>query len=297
VQSEAILSDTFRPFLGALLAAALVFAATVRADVLVPPLKARVTDLTGTLSASQRAGLEESLRAFEALKGSQIAILIVPTTEPETIEQYAIRVAEQWKLGRKGVDDGALLLVAKNDRALRIEVGYGLEGVLPDAITKRVIEEIIVPRFREGDFHGGLQAGTQRLIRLIEGEPLPPPKQDWRSADDNQVSQGLLAFALASVFALPALFGPLIAAVLASGMVGFLLWLALGSVWLAILGAIGAFVLTLFVGVGGGPRGWYRGGPGGGGGFGGGGFGGGGGGGGFGGGGGGFGGGGASGKW
>src|SRR5574340_907947 len=127
------------------------------ADVAVPPLKSRVTDLTGTLSANEAVQLEQKLAAFEEKKGSQIAVLIVPTTQPETIEQYAIRVAEAWKLGRKGVDDGVLLLIAKNDRTLRIEVGYGLEGVLPDAIAKRIIDELIVPAFRQGDFAAGLR--------------------------------------------------------------------------------------------------------------------------------------------
>ncbi|HET6492660.1 MAG TPA: TPM domain-containing protein, partial [Burkholderiales bacterium] len=117
----------------------------LHAEVAIPPLTARVTDLTGTLSAAQRTALEERLAAFEAKKGSQVAVLLVPTTQPETIEQYAIRVAEQWKLGRKGVDDGVLLLVAMQDRTVRIEVGYGLEGALPDATAKRIVEEYIVP--------------------------------------------------------------------------------------------------------------------------------------------------------
>src|SRR5258705_1147429 len=142
----------------------------------VPALKARVTDLTRTLTPDQSAQLEQKLAAFEARKGSQIAVLIVATTHPETIEQYSIRVAEQWKLGRKGVDDGALLLVAKDDRAVRIEVGYGLEGALPDAIAKRIIEDVIVPRFREGDFGRGISDGVDRILGVIEGEPLPPPE-------------------------------------------------------------------------------------------------------------------------
>ncbi len=107
-------------------------------------------------------------------------MLIVPTTRPETIEQYSIRVAEQWKLGRKGVDDGALLLVAKDDRALRIEVGYGLEGVLPDVVAKRIIEDIIVPRFKSGDFYAGIDTGVDAMIKVVDGEPLPPPQTQWR---------------------------------------------------------------------------------------------------------------------
>ena len=121
----------------------------------VPPLKARVNDLTGTLTAQQAADLERQLAAFEARKGSQIAVLIVPTTQPEAIEQYSIRVADQWKVGRKSVDDGIIIVVAKGDRKLRIEVGYGLEGAVPDAIASRVIREVIAPRLQANDFYGG----------------------------------------------------------------------------------------------------------------------------------------------
>lgn len=145
------------------------------AQIAVPLLAERVTDETATLSAEQKAALEQTLQAFEARKGSQLAVLIVLTTAPETIEQYALRVAEQWKLGRKKVDDGAVLVVAKTDRALRIEVGYGLEGALNDATSKRIISEIITPRFKQGDFYGGIAAGVAQIIRVIDGEPLPVP--------------------------------------------------------------------------------------------------------------------------
>jgi uncharacterized membrane protein YgcG len=128
------------------------------AQVAVPALRSPVTDLTNTLSSAQIASLEQTLREFESREGSQIAVLLVPTTQPESIEQYSIRVAEQWKLGRAGVDDGVLLLVAKDDRAVRIEVGYGLEGALPDVIANRITDQVIVPRFREGDFDGGIRA-------------------------------------------------------------------------------------------------------------------------------------------
>lgn len=165
-----------------MLAAVLLFASLARADVAVPALQARVTDLTGTLSAQQVAALEAKLASFEQRKGSQLAILLVPTTQPETVEQYGIRVAEQWKLGRKGVDDGVLLLIAKNDRKLRIEVGRGLEGVLPDAYSKRIISEDIAPAFKQGDFNGGIHAGVDRIIKLVDGEPLPPPKVVNRGA-------------------------------------------------------------------------------------------------------------------
>src|SRR2546421_10157897 len=136
----------------------------------IPPLKARVTDLTGTLNAQQKSALEQSLAEFEARKGAQLAVLMLPSTQPETIEQYAVRVEEAWKLGRKGVDDSVLLVIAKDDRKLKIETGYGLEGILPDAVAKRIIEDDIVPRFKAGDFYGGIRAGMDRLMRLVEGE-------------------------------------------------------------------------------------------------------------------------------
>ena len=172
-----------------LLAAVLFWVAVFAyADVAVPVLKSRVTDLTATLDAQQIAALEAKLAAFEQKKGSQIAVLLLPTTEPETIEQFGIRVADKWKIGRKGVDDGAILLIAKNDKRLRFEVGRGLEGVLPDAMAKRIIDEHIVPRFKQGDFAGGIDAGVERAIKLIDGEPLPPPKSSGNSSgsfDDN----------------------------------------------------------------------------------------------------------------
>ena len=127
-----------RVILAAVLFCVSLIATAAWADIAVPPLKSRVTDLTATLNAGQRAALESKLADLEQKKGSQIAVLLVPTTQPETIEQYGIRVAETWKLGRKGVDDGVLLLIAKDDRKLRIEAGRGLEGVLPDAIAKQI---------------------------------------------------------------------------------------------------------------------------------------------------------------
>src|ERR1700726_4216883 len=153
-----------------LVALLMCWAVTAFADVAVPPLSGRVVDQTGTLSSDTIASLTQTLKGLELRKGSQIAVLIVPTTEPETIEQYSIRVAEAWKIGRKKIDDGALLVVAKNDRHLRIEVGYGLEGSLTDATTKRIIDEDITPKFKAGDFAGGITAGVNRMIRVIDGE-------------------------------------------------------------------------------------------------------------------------------
>jgi len=263
----------------------------------VPPLHARVTDLTGSLKPDEIAHLEQKLAAFEARKGSQVAVLIVPTTQPETIEQYSIRVVEQWKLGRKGVDDGALLLVAKDDRALRIEVGYGLEGVLPDAVGKRVVDEVIVPRFRSGDFYGGIDAGVDAIIKVVDREPLPAPQKQWRSTSNLSrdslpsvfVVGILLVFVVGGI--LRTLIGSLPAAGVIGGLAGVIAWLLVSSISAAAIAGLIAFLFTLMGGAARSGRGGY-------GGFGGGGFGGGGfGGGGFGGGGGGFGGGGASGRW
>ena len=258
------------------------------AEQAVPPLQARVTDLTATLSPAAVGALENRLAALEAAKGSQIAVLLVPTTQPETIEQFGIRVAEAWQLGRKGVDDGALLLVAKDDRALRIEVGYGLEGVIPDAVAKRVIEEVIVPRFRAGDFEGGIDAGVTSLVKLVEGEPLPPPKKAAGGGMPGVFGEALPA-AMMFVFVvggiLRALFGRLLAAGIAGGVAFVGAWLLIGSAGIAAVIAFIIFFITLAGGAG---RGGYVGGGRGGGGFGGGGFSGGGGG---------FGGGGASGRW
>jgi uncharacterized protein len=265
----------------------------------VPPV-GRVVDRTGTLTAEQAASLERMLEAFEKRKGSQIALLMVPSTAPEAIEQYALRAAEQWKLGRGKVDDGALLVVAKDDRALRIEVGYGLEGALNDATAKRIIAEVITPRFREGDFFGGLSAGVDRMIRVIDGEPLPAPARGPPAAGGSglfELLPVLFIAALAGGGMLRAMLGRALGSAAAGGAVGFLAWLLAGTLFVGVIAGILAFLLTLLGGGGRGrggfPMGWGGGGLGGRGGFGGGGFGGGG----FRGGGGGFGGGGASGRW
>jgi uncharacterized protein len=267
----------------------------------IPALKARVTDLTRTLAPDQTAKLEQKVAAFEARKGSQIAVLVVPTTRPESIEQYSIRVAEQWKLGRKGVDDGALLLVAKDDRALRIEVGYGLEGALPDATANRITEDVIVPRFKAADFYGGIDAGVDAMIKVIDGEPLPPPQKQWQSS--GKVNSGnlhsLFVIGIVLVFVvgglLRSVIGRLPAAGLIGGAAGVIAWFLVSSLAAAAVAGVIAFIFTLLGGASGSGRGgyggWTGGGYGGGGGFGGSG------GGGFSGGGGGFGGGGASGRW
>ncbi len=259
----------------------------------VPPLTGRVVDLTGTLAPAQQQALDGRLRQFEERKGSQVAVLIVPRTAPETIEQYGIRVAEQWQVGRSKVDDGAILLVAKEERTLRIEVAYGLEGALNDATAKRIIEDLIVPRFRDGDFAGGIDTGVDAILRVIDGEALPAP------APSGAVDAGpfsLLPFLFFGALVLGGLMRALVGrgkgALATGGLLGLAAWLLSGTLLLALIAAIVGVIVTLAGGqMGSGWRGGYRGSGGWGSGSGGGG------GGGFRGGGGGFGGGGASGRW
>jgi uncharacterized protein len=286
-------------FGGIAVATAVCHAALVRADVAVPPLTGRVIDLTGTLSGRAVNQLETELAAFEVKKGSQIAVLIVPTTQPEDIEQFGIRVAEQWKLGRKGVDDGAILLVAKNDRRTRIEVGYGLEGALSDAISNRIIDETITPHFKLGDFDAGVEEGVKQMIAVADGEPLPAPDHRW---ERRRNLGGLLPFLLVLVVVasgvLRGIFGRLLGSMATGAVAGGLVWVISHLLVVGVGAGVLAFLFALLLGS---ARGWSTGSPGWGGGFGGGlggsGFGGGGSGGGFSGGGGGFGGGGASGSW
>ncbi len=259
------------------------------AEVAIPVLKTYVTDLTRTLTPNQQDALVQLLKSLDTRKGSQIAVLIVPTTQPETIEQYSIRVADAWKLGRKGIDDGVLLLVAKDDREVRIEVGRGLEGVLPDAVANRIINEIIIPFFKQGDVYGGLQAGSVRMIRIIEGEPLPPvsaKQSGWTGVLDYLPVIFIGIVAVGGM--LRAIFGRLIGAGVVASIAGIIFWAIMGTLFGALLVGI---VIFIFVLAGGGRRGFGSGGMGGsssGGGFSGGGFSGGGGG---------FSGGGASGRW
>jgi uncharacterized protein len=276
--------------------------ALARADVAVPALTARVTDLTGTLSGGAVARIEAKLADLEAKKGSQIAVLIVPSTQPEEIEQYGIRVAEAWKLGRKGVDDGAILMVAKNDRRVRIEVGQGLEGALPDAIANRIITEAITPHFKLGDYDGGVEAGIDKMISVVNGEPLPEPDKKWeRHSGLGNLLPVLLIVVFVAGGVLRALFGRLFGSIATGGLAGGIVWLLSHLIPFGIGAGLLAFVFAMLTG--GSRSGWtsgggFGGGLGGfGGGFGGRGGGGFGGGGGFSGGGGGFSGGGASGSW
>ena len=264
----------------------------------VPQLKARVTDLTGALTQAQLQYLEATLAAFEQKKGSQIAVLMLPSTKPETIEQYSIRVAEAWKIGRARVDDGVILVIAKDDHKLRVEVGRGLEGPIPDVVAKRVIREVIAPHFLTGDFNGGIVDGTAALMRLIAGELLPPPNQQAVGHSSSGDLEGLLAPLLVATVLLGALLskvlGRFFGATVTGGIVGIAAWAVVGALLAAVIAAIVAFVVTVMLGASGfrpggwGGGGWDSGGWSGGGSSGGGGFSGGGGG---------FGGGGASGSW
>jgi len=263
----------------------------------IPSLERRVTDAADILSADQEAALEEKLAEFETRKGAQIAVLAVASTAPEEIEQYSIRVVDAWKLGRKGVDDGALLIIAVEDRRLRIEVGRGLEGVLTDLTSNRIIDETITPLFRAGDYAGGVNAGIDRMIAVVDGEPLPEPEQQWKGSEGGSFENIIgLVFVLAIVLSaiLRKILGRILGAVTTGGVLGALGLMVTGALGLAVLAGVVGFVVALAGGV---PTGRFashgRRGRWDGGGFGGGGFGGGG----FGGLGGGFGGGGASGRW
>jgi uncharacterized protein len=234
-----------------ILALVMCWAVAAAADVAVPPLSGRVVDQTGMLSSGDIAALTQTLKSLEARKGSQVAVLIVPTTEPETIEQYSIRVAEAWKIGRKKIDDGALLVVAKNDRHLRIEVGYGLEGSLTDATTKRIIDEDITPKFKAGDFAGGITGGVNRMIRVIDGEQLPAPEPPhWQSSGWLSHIDPVNPFVIFAVFIVGAILratlGRLIGAAAAGGIVGLLAWLAAGSLAASIILALIVFIIIMF---------------------------------------------------
>jgi len=271
----------------------------------IPALSARVTDLTATLAPAERQALEAKLAAWEQQSGNQLAVLLVPSTQPEPIEAYSIRVAEAWKIGRKGQDNGALLLVAKDDRKLRIEVGYGLEGVLTDATSRRIIAETITPLFRQGQFAAGINAGVDRIIGVVgKGEPLPPAAQRKPGPSSIAVPFDwvIFFFILVPVLGgiLRRIFGKFGGASVGAALVGGGAWVIAGSMLIGVAAALLAWFVMMFLVMPGGSgvsRAGRRGGTWGGGPWTGGGGWGGGGGGGWSGGGGGFGGGGASGSW
>jgi uncharacterized protein len=236
----------------------------------VPPLRARVTDLTATLSPSEREALDAKLAAWEAKTTNQLAVLIVPTTQLETVEQYGIRVAEAWKLGQKGKDNGVLFLVAKNDKRMRIEVGYGLEGNLTDVASRRIIGDTVAPLFSKGQFAAGIDAGVDRIMRIASGDEPPPKAEPLRRAPSHGIDFGTIA--LIFLVAVPALgavlrsmLGNVGGGVAGAGIAGAAIWLFVGSLVFAGLAAVVAFVLIAFTGFGGrgGPGMWIPGGGGG----------------------------------
>jgi uncharacterized protein len=288
-----------------LLAAALVLGAAGALaagpdEIAVPKLTAHVIDQTGTLTTAERDSLDAKLVAFERERGSQVVVLLVPSIGTEPIEDFSTRVTDEWKLGRKGVDDGVLLAIAKQQRKIRIHTGRGVQGTLTDALSKRIVADIIAPRFRNGDFAGGIDAGVDAIVKAIEGEQLPLPearssvrKVDAVSSYSNFLFLGFFIVPIVGMV-LRGVVGRLFGAGLTSGITALAAWFLFGSLAFTVLAGILAFIFTVFSGTGLArgirPGGW------GGGGFSGGGWGGGGGGG-FSGGGGSFDGGGASGNW
>ncbi len=233
----------------------------------IPPLTSRVTDVTQTLSAAERQALEAKLADWEARTGNQLAVLMLPTTQPEPIETYSIRVAEAWKIGRKGNDNGVLFLVAKNDRKTRIEVGYGLEGTLTDVTSRRIIAENVAPLFREGKFAAGIDAGVDRIIGVVaDGKPLPPRKSGAASKPaGGGFDFGTLAILLFFVVPvaggmLRSMFGKLPGAMIGAGIIGAAAWFVVSSLAIAIVAAIVGFIVMIFFGGGGGFTG-HGGGP------------------------------------
>lgn len=220
------------------------------AQLAVPPLTAHVMDTTGTLDATQREALNSKLRAFEQSRGTQIVLLLVPTTQPEDIASYANRVANTWKIGRKEVGDGLLLVVAKNDRKVRIEVAKTLEGAIPDLAARQVIEQAITPRFKAGDFAGGLEQGSERLMTLILGESLPAPTAD---TSDGPAGFAWMDLALFAFIAVPVLgmvtrrvLGRKWGALATGSAVGTLALLITSSLLIAGVAAVAALLFTLF---------------------------------------------------
>jgi uncharacterized protein len=253
----------------------------------VPPLTARVIDQTGTLDAIQLKGLEDKLAALEQAKGTQIAVLVVPTTQPEDIASYANRIGNAWKIGRKGVGDGVLVIVAKNDRKVRIEVAKTLEGAIPDLAAKQIIDEAITPNFRKGDFAGGLQAAVDQLIARINGEALPPPKQP-QSTRNGEGGFDWMHLAIFLFFAVPIVGGLLrgvlgrkLGSLVTGAGVGAIALMITSSLIVAVIAAVVALLFSMLSGaasglgtprrggaspwIGGGGGGWSSGGGGGGG--------------------------------
>lgn len=241
----------------------------------VPALSARVIDQTGTLDAAQRSGLETKLAAFEQRKGSQIVVLMVPTTQPEDIASYAQRVGDAWKIGRQDVGDGLLVIVAKDDRKMRIATAKALEGAVPDLAAVRIIDEEMKPRFRNNDFAGGLNAAVDRLIGLVDGEPLPEPSRSSGSSSSGGDFdwENLAIFLFVGVFVgapiVRAILGKTLGSVVMGGGIGLVAFFLTTSMVIAVIAGLIALMVSLFSGLAGfgggrgGGGGWSSGGGGG----------------------------------
>lgn len=217
--------------------------------VAIPALTSPVTDVTQTLSSQAQQSLAQKLNQLSQTKGSQIAVLIVGSTQPEDIAQFGIRVAEAWKIGRDKQDDGVIIIVAKADRKMRIEVGYGLEGAIPDLVAKRIVSETMAPHFRQGDFEGGLNAAVDQLMALIAGEALPAPQKQSSSAGGLLDWLPILMFvAIFTGMILRSLFGTYAGSALNGGALGVLVWILGGALLTVLLVFVAAFIFTLAMG-------------------------------------------------
>ena len=242
-------------FLGALL---LAFAVIAQGVLPVPALTARMIDTTGTLDAIQLKGLDDQLAAFEREKGTQIAFLMVPTTQPEDITSYANRVANAWKIGRKGVGDGVLLVVAKNDRKVRIEVAKTLEGAIPDLAASQIIDQAITPNFRKDDYAAGLRAAADQLMARIKGEALPAPPAPSPQRNSTRNAGGgfnWMDLAIFLFFAVPVggavlgrILGRKLGAVAVGGGVGVIAMFITSSLVVAGIAGVAALFYSLLAG-------------------------------------------------
>lgn len=230
----------------------------------VPALTARVIDQTGTLSATDKAALEAKLADYEKTKGSQIVVLMVPTTQPEDIAAYAHRVASDWKIGRRDVGDGVLVIVAKDDRRMRIEVARALEGALPDLAAARIMDGAMQPRFRANDYAGGLTAAVEQITQVLDGEPLPPVQPTSRSTRNIDWSSMLMFFLgmlIVGSSVLKALLGRVRGSLVTGGIIGTAVFQLSGSKVMAALAGMAAFLVSLLASEmmegGGGPGGGH----------------------------------------
>jgi len=219
-----------------------------------PSLTGHVIDTAQALPAEQAKALEDKLASFEKAHGTQLVVLLVPSTQPEDIAAYAQRVGDQWKIGRKAVGDGLLVVVALQDRTVRIEVAKALEGAIPDLAASRIIEQAIVPAFKRGDLAGGLNAGVDRLMVLVTGEALPAPRAVAQQAPDlplnNLIVFGLIAIPIVSGV-LSTLLGRKVGALLTGGIGGGIVWWLTASLLFGVVGGLVAMVLGLAMGKGG----------------------------------------------